>query len=398
MAKEITQVEGSQSISFMTEVQEFKYESQNIRTVYLNDEIWFVGLDICNVLEIKNPSDAFSRLNRADLGTTEVSYGSQFRNLVIVNESGLYDIVLDSRKPEAKQFRRWITKDVLPAIRKTGQYQLPDIRNLSEEDKRSIIRLEIKEHNKGLANEAQKAGVGTTGNRQRDTLEFAIFQDSGYRGLYNGLTAKNIHTQKGLKKSQKILDHMGSEELAANFFRVTQTEAKLKRESVHDRLKANEVHFDMGKKVRQFILDQGGTPPENLPAYNKVKKLGAKSPGSETSLNKPISQIPDKITIDVSKNLWVAALWLMYEKPGGVITTKELREEIPKRINIDSEYLEYSKTKKELKIEQIIRNLKSNKKNKTNFINQGYVLDIRGGFQITKKGLEFVKEEFKEFL
>ena len=79
MAKKITQVEGSQSISFMSEVQEFKYESQNIRTVYLNGEIWFVGLDICNVLEIKNPSDAFSRLNKADLGTTEISYGTQFR-------------------------------------------------------------------------------------------------------------------------------------------------------------------------------------------------------------------------------------------------------------------------------------------------------------------------------
>ena len=99
MTKKIMQVEGSQSISFMTEVQEFKYESQNFRTIYLNGEIWVVGLDIFNALEIKNPSDAFSRLNKADLGTTEVSYGSQFRNLVIVNESRLYDIVLDSRKP-----------------------------------------------------------------------------------------------------------------------------------------------------------------------------------------------------------------------------------------------------------------------------------------------------------
>ena len=124
MAKKVTQVGGPQSISFMTEVQEFKYESQNIRTIYLDGEIWFIGLDICNVLEIKNPSDAFSRLNKADLGTTEISYGTQFRNLVIVNESGLYDIVLDSRKPEAKRFRRWITKDVLPAIRKTTTQEM----------------------------------------------------------------------------------------------------------------------------------------------------------------------------------------------------------------------------------------------------------------------------------
>lgn len=126
MAKKVTQVEqvGSpQPISFMTEVQEFKYESQNIRTVCLNGEIWFVGLDICNVLEIKNPSDAFSRLNKADLGTTEVSYGSQFRKHKIINESGLYQFIFQSRKPEAKSFKMWVAGFVWNCCRIWRKYE-----------------------------------------------------------------------------------------------------------------------------------------------------------------------------------------------------------------------------------------------------------------------------------
>jgi len=188
---------------------------------------------------------------------------------------------------------------------------------------------------------------------------------------------------------------MGSEELAANFFRVTQTEAKLKRENIQTSKEANNVHFEMGYKVRRFILDEGGTPPEELPVYNKVKSIGKILPQKEIESKE---EGPKGLSVDISKDLWKIALWLMCEKPAGIITTKELREEIPKRITIDKKYLEVSKIKQEAKIEQIIRNLKSNKKNKINFINQGYAIDIRGGFQITKKGLEFVKEEFKEFL
>lgn len=97
-------------------------------------------------------------------------------------------------------------------------------------------------------------------------LDYAIFQDHGYKGLYGGLGAKDIHARKGLKKSQKILDHMGSTELAANLFRATQTEEKLKRDQVRDKRQANQTHFEVGKKVRQTIDDLGGTMPEALPA------------------------------------------------------------------------------------------------------------------------------------
>ncbi|MDR2244580.1 MAG: DNA damage-inducible protein D [Burkholderiales bacterium] len=130
---------------------------------------------------------------------------------------------------------------------------------LSEDEKRLAIRNELAVHNKQLAAAAKVAGVKTT-------LDYAVFQDHGYKGLYGGLGAKDIHAHKGLKKSQKILDHMGSTELAANLFRATQTEEKLRRDSVRGKTQANRTHFDVGRKVRQTIKELGGTMPEKLPA------------------------------------------------------------------------------------------------------------------------------------
>lgn len=129
---------------------------------------------------------------------------------------------------------------------------------LAEGDKRLAIRNELAEHNKHLAAAAKDAGVDSP-------LDYAIFQDHGYKGLYGGLGAKDIHTRKGLKKSQKILDHMGSTELAANLFRATQTEEKLRRDGVRDKAQANRTHHDVGRKVRQTIEELGGTMPEQLP-------------------------------------------------------------------------------------------------------------------------------------
>jgi DNA-damage-inducible protein D len=129
---------------------------------------------------------------------------------------------------------------------------------LSEDDKRLAIRNELAQHNKHLAAAAKDAGVHTP-------MDYAIFQDHGYRGLYGGLGAKDIHARKGLKKSQKILDHMGSTELAANLFRATQTEDKLRRDAVQGKASANRTHLEVGRKVRQTIQDLGGTMPEALP-------------------------------------------------------------------------------------------------------------------------------------
>jgi DNA-damage-inducible protein D len=92
-------------------------------------------------------------------------------------------------------------------------------------------------------------------------------------GLYGGLDAKAIHERKELKKSQHILDHMGSAELAANLFRTTQTDDKLIRENITGKQKANKTHFEVGQKVRQTIQELGGTMPENLPSAESIKRL-----------------------------------------------------------------------------------------------------------------------------
>jgi DNA-damage-inducible protein D len=147
----------------------------------------------------------------------------------------------------------------------TRRQELADdatFQELKETDKRLLLRNELKEHNKQLVETAQEAGVETH-------LDFAVFQNHGYQGLYGGKDAKAIHGHKGLKKSQKILDHMGSTELAANLFRATQTEEKLRRDEVIGKAKANRTHFEVGRKVRQTIKELGGQMPEDLPTPNE---------------------------------------------------------------------------------------------------------------------------------
>lgn len=149
----------------------------------------------------------------------------------------------------------------------------------SEEDKRFFLRKEMVEHNKQLADAAKNAGV-------IQPWEYAIFQNHGYMGLYNGLGAKDIHAKKGLKKSENILDHMGSTELAANLFRATQTEDKLRRDNIKGKSKANKTHFEVGQKVRQTIKELGGTMPENLPTEESMKKIESKKKKELNSKNK----------------------------------------------------------------------------------------------------------------
>ena len=167
---------------------------------------------------------------------------------------------------------------------KTRQQELIDnYEELTEDQKRLAIRNEMKRHNTALANAAHDAGI-------IDPKDYAIFQNKGYQGLYGGLGAKDIHRRKGLKKSQNILDHMGSTELAANLFRATQTEEKLRREKVRGKEKANQTHYDVGRKVRKTIEELGGVMPENLPTPEKsieqIKRAEEKKRISEKTKDK----------------------------------------------------------------------------------------------------------------
>ncbi len=156
------------------------------------------------------------------------------------------------------------------AVQTRRQEEADDLAGLTESQRRLYLRGELTGHNKQLADTTRGAGV-ITGR------DFALFQDHGYMGLYGGERAADIHARKRLKKNQGILDHMGSEELAANLFRSTQAAARIKRENVKGKENANQTPYEVGKKVRKAIEDIGGTMPEDLPApADSIQQLEAK--------------------------------------------------------------------------------------------------------------------------
>lgn len=134
--------------------------------------------------------------------------------------------------------------------------------SLTEDEKRFYQRNLTKKGNYSLNQAAKNAGV----------KNFDKFHNSGYKGLYNGETADDIAKRKGLRYREDILDNMGSEELAANLFRITQTESKLKRDNISTEKEANETHYNIGKNIREVIAKNGGTMPEDLPTPKKSLK------------------------------------------------------------------------------------------------------------------------------
>ena len=133
---------------------------------------------------------------------------------------------------------------------------------LTEDEKRFYQRNLTRKGNYSLNQTAKNAGV----------KNFDKFHNSGYKGLYNGETADDIAKRKGLRYREDILDNMGSEELAANLFRITQTESKLKRDNSSTEKEANKTHYNIGKNIREVIAKNGGTMPENLPTPEKSLK------------------------------------------------------------------------------------------------------------------------------
>ena len=137
-----------------------------------------------------------------------------------------------------------------------------DYNSLTEDEKRFYQRNLTKKGNSSLNQTAKTAGV----------KNFDLFHNAGYKGLYNGETANDIAKRKGLRYREDILDNMGSEELAANLFRITQTESKLKKDNICGEGNAIDAHYEVGKEVRNTIERLGGTMPEYLPTPDKSLK------------------------------------------------------------------------------------------------------------------------------
>jgi hypothetical protein len=277
----------------------------------------------------------------------------------------------------------------------------------SEDQKRVFIRNQIKEHNRYLSSAAKEAGVVTP-------QEFANFHSSGYQGLY-GKTLPEIRRYKRLVPSADVLDRMGSTELAANFFRVTQTEEKLRKDSVKGAKNANATHYAVGRQVRDAMLKISGIAPEDLPVVDSIKqaekrlKLEAKSASptidwaeiqsdisssDQTPIVPEINEPEEIHSVNLRTDLWKFALLVMATKLDGAISTSELIAELPNYIRVPDNSQEVLIGRKDSKFSQIVRNLKSHKTAKTNFIYQGYAEDVDGGFRITPKGREFVSTYF----
>ena len=148
------------------------------------------------------------------------------------------------------------------AIQTYRQEVADHFNELDEDRRRLVVRGDIKQWNQMLAETAHSAGVITN-------EEFAIFQNADYMGLYGGLDVDDIHKRKNLEVGQKILDYMGSTELIANLFRISQTEEKLRKDEVDNAKTATSIHYSVGKEVRSAIEKIGGTMPEDLPTPEK---------------------------------------------------------------------------------------------------------------------------------
>ena len=133
---------------------------------------------------------------------------------------------------------------------------------LTEDEKRLYQRDLTRKGNHSLNITAKNAGV----------KNFDKFHNAGYKGLYNGETADDIAKRKGLRYREDILDNMCSEELAANLFRITQTDSKLKKDNINTEYEANITHYNIGKNIREVIIKNGGTMPEDLPTPDKSLK------------------------------------------------------------------------------------------------------------------------------
>ncbi len=246
------------SIRYINEHEREYWSARELQTVLGYDKWerfeWAIERAIKSCKNSKQkPQDHFARAGKI------VSLGSWAQRELADYELSRYACYLiaqngDPRKTEIAQAQTYFALQ-------THRQEISE--NLLDDKKRVELRADLTEHNKNLASTAKSAGVWNYGE----------FTDFGYMGLYGGMKSKDIHTKKKLKPTEKILDHMGNEELAANLFRATQAEAKIKREKIHGQEQATKAHYDVGKKIRSTIYEIGGTMPENLEVTENISKV-----------------------------------------------------------------------------------------------------------------------------
>lgn len=247
----------------------FDGDGRLIRRQWLDDRWYFSIVDVVAVLtDSVEPRKYWFDMKRniQDEGFRELS--EKIRQLKMRSLDGkryatdaadtetLLRIIQSIPSPRAEPFKQWLAKVGAERLDELPQSDL--LAGMTPEQKAIFLRGQVADRNTSLAEAAAVSGVAT----RRD---FAVFQDHGYRGLYGGETARDIAARKGLAKGQQILDWMGPDELAANLFRASLTEQRLRNDPVDSKDEANQVHHRTGAAVRQVIIEQGGTVPEMLP-------------------------------------------------------------------------------------------------------------------------------------
>lgn len=247
-----------------------------IRKQWHNGAWWFSVVDVIAVLtdsdapnqywrdmKRRMPGEGWAETQANCLQLKMRALDGKLRETDAATAETMLRIVQSVPSPKAEPVKQWLAK--------VGAQRLEEAAaELSEGQRRQLLRGEVAERTATLNDAAKAAGLVTT-------RDFAVFTDWGYKGLYAGEKASDIAARKGLAKGEHVLDWMGSEELAANWFRITQTEAKMRREDVDNKAAANEAHYTVGQAVRKTIADLGGVMPEDLPTpAESVKQVEAR--------------------------------------------------------------------------------------------------------------------------
>ena len=264
---------------------------ENIKHIDENgNEYWFAR-ELQNVLEYKKwekfnnvINDAISACNLSVYEVAEnfpqvgkmVNIGSKTSRNISDYKLSRYACYLIAQNGDSRKKTIALAQTYFAFQTRKMEITEREYSSLTEDEKRFYQRNLTKKGNYSLNQAAKDAGV----------KNFDRFHNSGYKGLYNGETANDIAKRKGLRYREDILDNMGSDELIANLFRISQTEQKLKRDNVKGETKANDVHYEVAKKVRKAIADIGGTMPEEFPTPEKSLKTLEKESKNKLISNK----------------------------------------------------------------------------------------------------------------
>jgi len=256
----------------MTDLQVFNYESQEVRTVLKNNEVWFVAKDVCGVLGLTRTNDALERIDDDEKVMRKISAPHDIdRHMWLVNESGLYSLILRSNKPEAKKFKKWVTSDVLPSIRKTGSYsiakKLPThqeaLRGWADEiDKTEKLQIENQAQKQKILEDKPKVNFFNTVSSSEDTismsecakvLDMKIYgRNFGRNKLFEFLREKKIF-QKDNCPYQSYIDR--------GYFKVIERDYLKSGNSAHIGLVVR-VYQKGVDFVRKLLLEKPGTPQQ----------------------------------------------------------------------------------------------------------------------------------------